>query len=35
MKEKKKNGLLIALGIAIGIILYKVVFELLWPMVFN
>lgn len=37
MKEEKtrKNSVLLAIGIALGMILYKVIFELLWPIVFG
>jgi len=34
-KEKKKNGLTLAIGIGVGMILYKIIFEVLWPMIFN
>jgi len=32
-KEKKWTGF--AIGIGVGILLYKVVFEILWPMIFG
>lgn len=32
--EKKRIGFATAIGMVIGIILYKVVVELLWPMIF-
>jgi hypothetical protein len=37
MKEelKKKKGFTFALGIGVGIILYKVIFEFLWPIIFK
>jgi len=35
MDEKKKKGTLNFLfGIFVGIILYKVIFDVLWPMIF-
>lgn len=33
--EKKKSVFAFAIGIAVGIILYMVIFERLWPMVFG
>jgi len=35
MKKKKNSGWALAIGIGIGMILYKIIFELLWPMVAN
>ncbi len=35
MKEKKKTGYEFALGLAAGIILYKVIFDFLLPMFFK
>jgi len=33
-KKKEKKGYAFALGLVAGIILYKIVFEKLWPMFF-
>lgn len=37
MKEKKnkKIGWAFAIGLAVGIVLYQVIFKLLWPLVFD
>ena len=32
-KEKKKTGFALAIGIGVGMILYKVIFEIIWPMI--
>ncbi len=34
-KGKKKKGLMFAVGIGVGIVLYKLIFEVLWPMIFG
>ena len=34
-KDKKIPGVAIAIGIVIGMILYKVVFDIFWPMIFD
>ncbi len=34
-KDKKKNLFSLGIGIGLGMILYKVIFDLLWPMIFN
>ena len=33
-KKNKKRNYTFALGLASGIILYKLIFEMLWPMLF-
>jgi hypothetical protein len=33
--EKKRIGFATAIGIVIGMILYKVIVDLLWPMIFG
>lgn len=30
----KKKGIIFAIGIGVGMILYKVIFDILWPMFF-
>jgi len=34
-KGKTNKGLTLAIGVGVGMILYKVIFELLWPMIFG
>jgi len=33
--SKKKKGVAFAWGIAVGILLYKVITDILWPMIFQ
>jgi len=34
-KKNKKRGIEFALGLAAGMILYKIIFDVLWPMFFG
>lgn len=34
-EKKKKSGLQFAIGIAVGIILYKIISDVLWPLLFQ
>ena len=33
--KSKKTGIAFAIGLGIGLILYKVIFQMLWPLIFK